>query len=161
MSAPSPLTRKSHHFHHIPSVKGWVSPAASLLEICRGGEKKNQKKKSWLSYTPHTVLTCNGYRVTCMSPQTESLINLLRYNWCSSQQIQAIQLVPGSTPSEQQPKSWPGLRLYLHFTWSLALTGEELRGQEPKFPHVQPPLRGPAQRMRQCCGDRHFGRPQG
>lgn len=24
---------------------------------------------------------------------------------------------------------------------------EELRGEEPKFPHVQPPLRGAAQRM--------------
>lgn len=55
-----------------------------------------------------------------------------------------MQLVPVPTPSEQHPKLQPGLRLYLHLQllWSLAQTGQELRGQEPKVSHVQPSPKG-------------------
>lgn len=168
VSIPSSLTGKSHHFHHIPSVKGWVPTAASLLEIWGwGGRKKRRrrrkKKKADHHTPPHTVLiaTVTAFRGLCET-SSRKFNKPLKVWLMLIMTDPGIQLVSGSILSEQQPpKLWTGLRLNLHFIWSLALTGEQLRGREPKFPLGQPWLRGAAQRMCQCCNDSHFSRLQG
>ena len=73
------LTGRSHHFHHILSVKGWVATAASLLEICRGEKKKENRADHHTSHTQFSLQRLQ-HSEACVSPQAESLINLCRYN---------------------------------------------------------------------------------
>lgn len=81
VSAPSALTKKSHYFHYMPNLKGWVLKTASVIDIC-----KQKRKKGWPSQPPKYSSHCNGYSIQSLcDPSAKSILTSFNplNNWSS------------------------------------------------------------------------------
>jgi len=102
----------------------------------KGKEGGGKKEKKVDSHTPLLQFSLQGlqHSETCISP-TEEFNKPLRTGLMLTMTDPGHTAGPRTNPSEQQPKSGPGLRPYPPFTRSSALGGEGLRGGEPTPPH--------------------------